>query len=638
MRRIPAALAATPAAAVADALRVARGAPRRWSRPAPAPRCWSAPASLEQLVRAFARASPSSRAIVLADAGDAGRLPAAAPRAPATRRRPAARRRAPRGRRGPRAARARSASTSDDPVGSIVRRLSWERAARRPVAPCRPATAAPAAAPAARPVRAPPPARPRGSGERLERTLPRRAPPSVPVAARRARFAAGPARRPWTPAESARAVPAPRAGGEERRDHRPRACRRRASSSSTTLGCVHRFQAPGLGASCARGGPEGFEAIPDPGDGAPSVPGPLGAAHARLRRAGPLPLLETLELAFHPPSDAVGAGQRRRRPAAGRGDRAPPPRLRRGVPDQPAPPAGRRARGSACSPLLRTVDGGARRHRRRRPARPPRASCRSSSARCTTEPQDGLDPALDRRRPRRDRRRTAPAPRARARADARSLGGRAADVARPAEPAAGGAGPRARRDARSPRRAAARRRARRRRPAARRLPVAGARRRTSASGCSPPCTRSPATSWSRRGRWRPPTWATARRRPLGWAARLAPVTGSLEPAPGVRAVGVALRADGAPLSHAAPPGAADTLVRRRELDPPTPRRRGGRRRAQVVPPPARGRAHAQGARAAPDAQPRRRTTSRRCAASRSPSSRASSSASSAATAPARARC
>ena len=317
--------------------------------------------------------------------------------------RAAARDPAPHRGRGPRAARAPRARRRATPRPRSCAELSWRRLAgvqwrHLPGdGPCPTAAGGPAPDPgaAAGAARA---GRPRSSAPSWTS-----APPSVPRDARRAvsRWIGA---RPGSPAESVPVVPAPagRGRGAGVTDHARAAAR--ASSWSTTS-AASTASSSRLRAA-APGGTEGFEASPTratAGVGARAD----RARHARLRRPEPGSRCSS---AWSSPSTRprlLGAGQRRGRPAAGRGDRPAPARLHRGVPDPArAPPDAEHRIG--LRPLVRTVHG------RRLPA--PGGAGAAAAGRAVAgaghDPRRApgrLGAALDRRRPGRHARPTSPA-------------------------------------------------------------------------------------------------------------------------------------------------------------------------------------------------------------------------------------
>ena len=459
VRRIPAGLSDSPAEALGEALRIAKGRLVLVTA-GTGSELLEHRAALEQLVRAFG-ANPELQAIALADAGPAGRYPlrllgegeapGAAPHAIAY--------------RAEIALPAELDLDEADPAGSILRALSWRPGTQWRHAP---GPAAPAQARRRRTVRIRRP-EPRGAGERLERTFQGERGPAVPSlkgdTVRRWASAVS-----WTPAETLPICRHRRAGGDERTFTNSREAPP-GFALEYDLGSVHRFQVPGS-AELHLGGPEGLRAHPRPRRRQPVGPRRPRPEPAGLRRPVAAAAARRPARRLARGERPVGAPLRRGGPALGRGRTPAPPRLRRGVPQQPAPRAARRAPDRP---------GAARAQRRPRRPPPPRRRRRRARGHAVAGARgaargaaDRLDPRLVQRRPARHRR--AAAPGRRGPAGRAALGRRAADVARRGRRPAGAA--------RAGRRAAAGHRparpgapARRTRGRAGGLPVARGRRR-----------------------------------------------------------------------------------------------------------------------------------------------------------------
>ena len=508
----------------AGAARPARRSPTRCRSPRAAA-CSSPPAPGSELLarprlRREAAAHRSSRghpracdAIVLADAGAGGSLPAAS---------------CSRGDRAARAGRtlllvpgARSGCPSA--LGVDARRpgrLARARAAWRPgcassgatlPAPERPSE--PRRAPQRRASRS---RRPRRRGERVERDGPGELAAGVPAHARDPVRALGRRAPTWTPPETLPCAATAELGGE------------RADASPTTatpppgfaleydLGAVHRSSQPAGTAELPAGGPEdGSTLTPDAGGGEPAEPRPAPPGHARATSSRRRSRCSSALHARLPPARAASgcSSPAPDDPLWREVERARDARLRRGV-SQPtrarAPHAdrtfgllGARAHASTAR---------ARRHRVRGRAAARRASSSAELGALHAEAAAGSIPVWldDDRLVTGDAAPAAGAARAR-----RPLRWAAAPLALARRLGAAGAARAGRRAAAAASRACAARRAAGRAPDAATggLPV-GRRRRRAVPARAALCrrtTRSPATSSSRHGRSRRPTWATASR-------------------------------------------------------------------------------------------------------------------------------
>jgi hypothetical protein len=127
------------------------------------------------------------------------------------------------------------------------------------------------------------------------------------------------------------------------------------------LGWVRRFQPPGV-AELRRGGPAGFFVLPDTTEGAPALTGPRHPDCLGFVEQAPFPLLDTLELAFHPETEQWTLVCGPEDPLAGAVTQRSTIGWVEAYPNRPrAQPT--RVRPYGLAPLLRTVDHGARRHR-----------------------------------------------------------------------------------------------------------------------------------------------------------------------------------------------------------------------------------------------------------------------------------
>jgi glycosyltransferase involved in cell wall biosynthesis len=290
-RRIPAGLSSTPAEALGEALRIAKGQLALVTAGTGSD-LLAHPAALEQILRIFG-ANDTLQAVALTDAGPAGRYPL---RLLGAGEAPGAIAHAVAYRSGAGAVLPADLELDEgDPIGSIVRTLSWRPGTQWRHAPGPRAPERAGARRLERVARRPP----RGSGEQLERTFQHEREPAVPSLpwdqVRRWAHAVS-----WTPAESMPICRHKRLDGEERR-YTNRREPPPGFALEYDLGAVHRFQVPGS-AELHLGGPDGFELIPEPADGGASVPGPRRPGTLGFVGQAPLPLLDALQAAFHPPS------------------------------------------------------------------------------------------------------------------------------------------------------------------------------------------------------------------------------------------------------------------------------------------------------------------------------------------------
>jgi hypothetical protein len=350
IRRLPAGLADTAAAALGDALRIAKGR-LTVVTDGTGSELLEHPPFIEQLVRIFA-ATEDLRAVVLTDLGPGvhplrplaeGEAPNAVPHTVAFPTR-YARELLPED----------LWVDEDDPVDSVVRVLAWGPGNQWRHS----AGSAPPAARRRRRIRTRRPG-PRNSGERVEREFLAAQQPSVPSLSdhqvRRWTLEVS-----WAPAEALLLCRHKHIDGERRvytHDRDPP----RGHRLEFFLGALHRFQVPGS-AELHQGGSEGFTCVPDPGGGVASVPGPRRAGTLGFVNEAPLPLLDSLEAAFLPaagewvlvcgPDDPLQEHVTERRHLG----------YVEAFPSNPRrPPHAERRLGLA--PLLRTVDREARRHR-----------------------------------------------------------------------------------------------------------------------------------------------------------------------------------------------------------------------------------------------------------------------------------
>ena len=227
---------------------------------------------------------------------------------------------------------------------------------------------------------------PRDSGERLERQFQDERDPIVPAMdhGRMQRWVDALS---WTPAETLLLCRHRRVGGEERvvtNSRRPP----RGFELEYDLGCVHEFQLPGTAELIARG-PQGFEVVPDPGDGTSSIPGPRSPETLGYVGEHRLPLLELLEIGFHEASGQwllVSGDEDALREELGD---VRPLGFVEAFPTLPRIP--RSTHRIGLRPLLRTVDAAAFRHRVRAGEAPPGELSLELGA-MHEEPQEGSIP------------------------------------------------------------------------------------------------------------------------------------------------------------------------------------------------------------------------------------------------------
>jgi len=356
LRRLPAALAPSPAAALADACRVAR-APYLLITAGTGSQLLEDRTFVEKLLRVML-VRDTLQATVLCDAGAAGRYPL---RRLDPSEAPDAEPHTILLRRDPRAEPLPDEIEADpqNPVVSLARSLAGEPGVewRHHAAPARPPAGD--ATEARETVRLAPPIA-RTAGERVEREERFKRSPAAPALAwdhvRRWVLSAS-----WMPPETLPLVRHRKLDRDERivtNDRTPPP----GYVIEFDLGVIHRFQPPGTAELRAEGA-EGFLVIPDRDDAAPRLTAPRHPDCLGFLEQAAFPLLDALERAFHPASGQwvlLGGPEDpllpvvEQRQALGFLEAYPNhPRLSPTVPTRPY----------GLRPLHRTVDTAARRHR-----------------------------------------------------------------------------------------------------------------------------------------------------------------------------------------------------------------------------------------------------------------------------------
>ena len=352
VRRIPAALASSPADALESALRVAR-APFALVTTSSGSQLLGDPGMVEKLLRSL-DVRPGLQAIVLVDAGEAGRYalrrlgpdeaPGAHPHSILLRRDLQAPDWPP-----------EVEVDIDAPIASLAARLSTERVEWRHHAM---AGDVPRASGRRTSLRLAPPL-PRNGNELRERADRLTRHPAIPA------LPANHVRRwtlshSWLPPETLPLVRHRRLGGDERivtNDRAPAP----GYAIEFDLGVVNRFQPAGT-AELRAHAEEGFVAIPDEDEGAPLMREPRHPDCLGFVEEAAFPLLDPLEVGFHPPSGqwvlVCGAGD----PLSGEVENRRTLGFVEAFPNHPrlAPLVGHPY---GLRPLIRTVDDASRRHR-----------------------------------------------------------------------------------------------------------------------------------------------------------------------------------------------------------------------------------------------------------------------------------